>query len=313
MLVEVARKLEDVEQDGHALFRHDISRQVLDNDVGKVVELVLDVAVVLLKLVDGVAAARFALAQTFDVGENRLFLVLEMVFHLGLVVAEETLQDVLVALGARLGDAVKVLFDVGDALVEVVAVGGNQVRHEQAHVGVLQLLHRGQVAVVGIDVANQEEERIKSKKCADSHPSINYTKTKGKTCPRENNKTIVLSIVPEYVQKIIDGTKKYEYRTKVAKANINAIVIYCTAPVKKVVAKAQVIGILQDTPSALWDKTKDFSGASKEFFDKYFENKKIAYAYRLGKIEVYKKQKTLKEFGLSAAPQSFVYLKSQQH
>lgn len=156
---------------------------------------------------------------------------------------------------------------------------------------------------------NGELVYIKSKKCAGSH----CTKTKGKTCPRENNKTIVLSIAPEYVQKIIDETKKYEYRTKVAKANINAIVIYCTAPVKKVVAKAQVIGILQDAPSALWDKTKDFSGVSKEFFDKYFDNKKIAYAYRLGKIEVYKKQKMLKDFGLSAAPQSFVYLKSQQH
>lgn len=160
---------------------------------------------------------------------------------------------------------------------------------------------------------NGELVYIKSKKCADSHPSINCTKTKDKTLSKDNNKTIVLSIAPEYVQKIIDGTKKYEYRTKVAKENIDAIVIYCTAPVKKVVAKAQVIDILQDSPSALWDKTKDFSGISKSFFDKYFENKKIAYAYRLGKIEVYKKQKTLKEFGLSAAPQSFVYLKSQQH
>ena len=151
---------------------------------------------------------------------------------------------------------------------------------------------------------------IKSKKCAGCKPYINCTKTKNKTCPKENNKTILLSIAPKYVQKIIDGTKKYEYRTKVAKENIDAIVIYCTAPVKKVVAKAQVIGILQDAPSALLDKTKDFSGVSKEFFDKYFDNKKIAYAYRLGKIEVYKKAKTLEEFGLSTAPQSFVYLKS---
>ena len=46
----------------------------------------------------------------------------------------------------------------------------------------------------------------------------------------------------------------------------------------------------------------------KEYFDLYFKNRDIAYAYKLGKVEVYSKPKELEDFGLSCAPQSFVYV-----
>ncbi len=38
---------------------------------------------------------------------------------------------------------------------------------------------------------------------------------------------------PEYVKKIISGKKKYEYRTKVAKQDVDKIIIYETTPIKK--------------------------------------------------------------------------------
>ena len=47
---------------------------------------------------------------------------------------------------------------------------------------------------------------------------------------------ILLSIRPEYVEKIISGEKKYDYRTKAAKRNVDKIIIYETTPVKKVIA-----------------------------------------------------------------------------
>ena len=46
---------------------------------------------------------------------------------------------------------------------------------------------------------------------------------------------ILLSINPEHVENILDGTKKYEYRKKSCKKDIDRIVIYSTHPVKKVV------------------------------------------------------------------------------
>ena len=42
--------------------------------------------------------------------------------------------------------------------------------------------------------------------------------------------TILLSIKPEYVNKIIAGTKKYEFRKHLAQGDIQKIIIYSTAP-----------------------------------------------------------------------------------
>ena len=119
---------------------------------------------------------------------------------------------------------------------------------------------------------------------------------------------ILISINPEHVEKIIAGIKKYEYRTKVAKKDIDAIIIYCTSPMKKVLAEVKIKSILADTPENLWQMTKDYSGITKEFFDSYFKNRDIAYAYELGEILKYNQPKELIDFGCIAAPQSYMYV-----
>lgn len=121
-------------------------------------------------------------------------------------------------------------------------------------------------------------------------------------------KKIIISIKPEYVNKIINGSKKFEFRTKAAKRDIKKIIIYETIPVKKVVAEAEIVEVLALTPDELWAVTKKEAGVSKEFFDSYFKDKKIAYAYKLGTIKVYDTPKELIEFGIRKAPQSFVYV-----
>lgn len=121
--------------------------------------------------------------------------------------------------------------------------------------------------------------------------------------------TIVISINPEYVREIVNGLKKYEYRTKVAKKDIDKLIIYATSPVKRVIGEAEILDVLALSPNDLWEETKEFSGITKDFFDNYFKNRKIAYAYRLGKIKVYDEPKELSEFGLKSAPQSFAYAK----
>ena len=122
-------------------------------------------------------------------------------------------------------------------------------------------------------------------------------------------KKIIISINPEHVENIINGTKKYEYRTKAAKQDISSIIIYETVPVKKIVAEAEIIEVLELSPEDLWNETKEFSGISKDFYDDYFKNRNVAYAYKLGKIKVYREPKSLLDFGVKYAPQSFVYVK----
>lgn len=122
-------------------------------------------------------------------------------------------------------------------------------------------------------------------------------------------KKIIISINPEHVKNIINGTKKFEYRTKAAKSDVKKIIIYETTPIKKVVAEAEIVEVLMMKPNDLWNETKEQSGITKAFFDSYFENRNVAYAYRLGKVKVYEEPKSLKEFGLRCAPQSFAYVR----
>lgn len=77
----------------------------------------------------------------------------------------------------------------------------------------------------------------------------------------------------------------------------------------KVIGEAEILDVLALSPDELWEETKEFSGITKGFFDNYFKNRKIAYAYKLGKVKVYDEPKDLSEFGLKSAPQSFAYAK----
>ncbi len=119
---------------------------------------------------------------------------------------------------------------------------------------------------------------------------------------------ILLSIKPEFVARIFDGVKKFEFRKTVASRDIDTIVIYSSAPVMQVVGEVRVHGILGGAPDDLWQKTKSAAGITREFFDYYFAGRDMAYAYVLGDVVRYDVPKTLSDFGLRAAPQGFVYL-----
>ena len=119
---------------------------------------------------------------------------------------------------------------------------------------------------------------------------------------------ILISINPEHVAKILSGEKRFEYRTKAAKKDVDSLIIYETTPVKRIVAEAEILEVLCLSPEDLWKETKRYSGISKSFYDEYFKGRKIAYAYRLGKVNAYDNPLELSDYGIKAAPQSFVYI-----
>lgn len=121
-------------------------------------------------------------------------------------------------------------------------------------------------------------------------------------------KAVLLAIKPEYVKKILQGTKKFEYRKRLAKEDVSVIYIYSTSPYMKVVASVQIIGRLSASPTSLWEKTKEKAGISRSKYREYFHGCKIAYAYELGEVSVFPKEKELREYGVSTPPQSFVYI-----
>lgn len=124
---------------------------------------------------------------------------------------------------------------------------------------------------------------------------------------------ILLSINPEYVERILSGEKKYEYRRRLANDDVEAIIIYATSPIMRIVGEVEVDEKIEMPPSPLWEKTKKSSGISRKKYRDYFCGCKKAYAYKLGHVTGYENAKLLSEIGIEQAPQSFIYLTDEQY
>ena len=121
--------------------------------------------------------------------------------------------------------------------------------------------------------------------------------------------TILMSIKPEYVNKIFLGKKKYEYRKKICKEKIDKIIVYSSSPIQMVVGELLIDSILYNKKEIIWNETKEYGGISKDKFNKYFENSNYAVAYKIKQVIIYDNPKQLIDFNIKTAPQSYVYIK----
>lgn len=124
---------------------------------------------------------------------------------------------------------------------------------------------------------------------------------------------LLMSINPEHVKNILAGKKKFEFRKTKCKEQIDSIVIYSTAPVMKVVAEVEVEDIIEDTPQMVWKITSNAAGIDKKFFDKYYSGRNTAVAYVLGCVTQFDSPRDLTDYGVKAAPQSYVYLRNDMN
>ena len=121
---------------------------------------------------------------------------------------------------------------------------------------------------------------------------------------------ILLSIHPKFVEKILTGEKRFEFRKTLPTKDVESVIIYATKPVGKVVAEFKVKSIHSKLPEQLWLETKDYAGIDEDFFFQYFKNREIAHAFEVGELTVFEQPKELKEFVPSdVPPQSFCYIK----
>jgi len=119
---------------------------------------------------------------------------------------------------------------------------------------------------------------------------------------------VVLSIKPEFANKIFDGTKKFEFRKSIFKnVNIKTVLVYSSSPVQKVIGEFQIGEIIKQDLETLWELTKEFSGITEEYFYKYFEDREYGFAIQVKEKTKFKTPKCLKEDYNLTPPQSFSY------
>ena len=89
---------------------------------------------------------------------------------------------------------------------------------------------------------------------------------------------------------------------------MDRIIFYASAPQKEVIGEALIDEILEGTPKEIWELAKTASGITKKFYFSYYSGKDKAIAYKLKNVMIYEKPKTLSNYSIRQAPQSFVYL-----
>ena len=121
---------------------------------------------------------------------------------------------------------------------------------------------------------------------------------------------VLLSIKPEFAEKILQGEKQFEFRKVIPKSpEVRTVVIYATMPVGKVVGEFDIAGFLSEKPSDLWAITSTFAGISKRFFNEYFHGRDTAHAIKVRDVRRYESPLELSSvLSSGVAPQSFCYL-----
>lgn len=120
---------------------------------------------------------------------------------------------------------------------------------------------------------------------------------------------VLLSIKPEYADKIFSGEKKFEFRKRIFKnIEVKTVVVYSTMPVGRIIGEFSIKKIHKDSPDSIWGKTKVFAGIDESFFNQYYDGRDLAFAIEVGRAELYKNSiDPKKQYENFTAPQSFMY------
>lgn len=125
----------------------------------------------------------------------------------------------------------------------------------------------------------------------------------------KSNTEIVMSIKPEFVDKIFSGEKKYEFRRKIFKKNVSVVHVYSSSPIKMVVGNFRIGKVINCDINELWVKTKEHSGIDEKRFFEYFKGLEMGYAIEIINPKRYEISQHIINFGVGRPPQSFMYLK----
>ena len=130
-------------------------------------------------------------------------------------------------------------------------------------------------------------------------------------------KVIIISIKPEFANKIFDGTKTIELRKSSPKANEgDMMIIYSTSPEKAILGICRIKGVIKSTPSELWLRFSDSFGIDKKRYNDYYSDANSAVGIVLNDAKRFKNKIPLnifKElFPNFSPPQTFKYIESSK-
>lgn len=118
----------------------------------------------------------------------------------------------------------------------------------------------------------------------------------------------LLPIKPKYAAKILDGSKRFEFRKRPFGRKVESVVIYASSPVKKVVGEFTLLGYVKGNKELVWQECKDYAGIDRALYDGYYANSEEACALKICKVIRYEHPRDLSTTYGIKPPQSFCYL-----
>lgn len=95
----------------------------------------------------------------------------------------------------------------------------------------------------------------------------------------------LISIHPHYVDKILSGEKRLEFRRSWAVSRVDYLVIYATSPVQQIVSVAQVGQVFRGSKFRLWELARSIGGGiSRRKLFEYMDGKSEGVALELSRV-----------------------------
>jgi predicted transcriptional regulator len=126
-------------------------------------------------------------------------------------------------------------------------------------------------------------------------------------------KIVLLSVKPEYADRILKGTKRFEFRRAAFASPVDEILLYATSPTKRIVGLFRIDSVHKGSPSSLWNRFARYAGIGRSKYFSYFAEAKRAFA-----LQVHSTQRFLTHVDPRSVwpnfypPQSFRYLEKEE-
>lgn len=104
----------------------------------------------------------------------------------------------------------------------------------------------------------------------------------------------ILSLKPQFVDLILSGEKTVELRNRIVRMEPGTVIwIYATRPVGGIVALAELVSVVHDTPAEIWIRFEREMCIDKSHFDSYINNRESVSALILSSVRELKQSVTL--------------------
>lgn len=127
------------------------------------------------------------------------------------------------------------------------------------------------------------------------------------------NDVLVISLKPEFANKILSGSKKIELRKCSPRLNNGSLVIiYATAPIKSVVGYCILQEVISASPNEVWNSYKEDLGIDKNRYFEYYQGYSKAVGLKVNQVKTLRESiplsKIREQWPRFSPPQSFLYI-----